>query len=228
MCFVISYRGSVPILLVEKPDLKKAKSVTTFDLTTYSEALLRLHNHICPRQILGVRMGLYGASLLNIAVPQVDKRLMAFVELNGCFADGVAVATGCTLGHRTLYLMDYGKTAVTLVDSETNAAVRLAPRSDSRYRASMMCPHAQSKWHAYLDAYQQLGEADLFTVQTVTLSFDLTKLISKAGHRVTCEECGEEIINEREVRKNGRLLCRACVGDTYYVADKVSQVAWSR
>jgi len=199
--------------------------VTTFDLTTYSEALLRLHNHICPRQVLGVRMGLYGASLLNVAVPQQDKRLMAFVELNGCFADGVAVATGCTIGHRTLYLMDYGKTAVTLVDSETNAAVRLAPRSDSRCRAVVLCPDAKSKWHAYLDAYQQLADTELFSVQSVTLSFDLTKLISKAGYRVSCEECGEEIINEREVRKDGRLLCRACAGDAYYSAATVPQVA---
>lgn len=202
--------------------------MTTFDLTTYSEALLRLHNHICPRQILGVRMGLYGASLLNITVPQQDKRLMAFVELNGCFADGVAVATGCTLGHRTLYLMDYGKTAVTLVDSETNAAVRLAPRSDSRCRAALLCPEAKSKWHAYLDAYQQLDDADLFTVQFVTLSFDLAKLISKAGQRVNCEACGEEIINEREVRQDGRLLCRACAGDTYYRVATVSPVAMAR
>jgi len=197
--------------------------VTTFDLTTYSGALLRLHDHICPRQVLGLRMGLYGASLLNIAVPQQAKRLMAFVELNGCFADGVAVATGCTLGHRTLYLMDYGKTSVTLVDSEANAAVRLAPRSDIRCRAMMMCPDTKSKWHAYLDAYQQLEDTELFTVQAVTLSFDLTALISKAGPRVSCEECGEEIINEREVRQDGRLLCRACAGDAYYSAAPMPQ-----
>jgi len=32
-----------------------------------------LHHHLCPRQVLGVRMGLYGAEVLGIDVPQTDK-----------------------------------------------------------------------------------------------------------------------------------------------------------
>ncbi|MBX3081393.1 MAG: TraR/DksA C4-type zinc finger protein [Anaerolineae bacterium] len=173
-------------------------------------------------------MGLYGAAKLNIEVPQANKRMIAFVELNGCFADGVAVATGCTLGHRTMYLMDYGKTAVTLVDSKTNAAVRIAPRADSRERALALCLNAKSKWHAYFEAYQQLDEDELFTIEPVTMNLDLTNLISRAGHRVTCEECGEEIINEREVRKDGRVLCLACAGSAYYVTNDVAIAAMLR
>lgn len=203
-------------------------NTTSFNLDTYSEALLHLHDHICPRQILGVRMGLYGAAKLNIEVPQANKRMIAFVELNGCFADGVAVATGCTLGHRTMYLMDYGKTAVTLVDSKTNAAVRIAPRADSRERALALCLNAKSKWHAYFEAYQQLDEDELFTIEPVTMNLDLTNLISRAGHRVSCEECGEEIINEREVRKDGRVLCLACAGSAYYVTNDVAIAAMLR
>jgi formylmethanofuran dehydrogenase subunit E len=57
-----------------------------------------LHRHLCPRQVLGVRMGLYAAELLGLALPQSDKRLFTIVETDGCFADGVSVATGCTLG----------------------------------------------------------------------------------------------------------------------------------
>jgi len=197
-------------------------STSSFNLDMYSEALLRLHDHICPRQILGVRMGLYGAARLNIEVPQLYKRMIAFVELNGCFADGVAVATGCTLGHRTMYLMDYGKTAVTLVDSETNAAVRIAPRADSRERALAMCLNSKSKWHAYFEAYQQLDEDELFVVEPVTMRINMSNLISRAGYRVTCQECGEEIINEREVRKDGRVLCLACAGNAYYVTNAVA------
>jgi len=38
------------------------------------------HKHLCPRQVLGVRMGLYAAELFPIELPQRDKRLLALVE----------------------------------------------------------------------------------------------------------------------------------------------------
>jgi hypothetical protein len=34
--------------------------------------------------------------------------------------------------------------------------------------------------------------------------------------RVACARCGEGINYEREVRARGRVLCRACAGDSYY------------
>jgi formylmethanofuran dehydrogenase subunit E len=76
-----------------------------------------LHNHLCPRQVLGVRIGMYAGELLGLELPQTDKRLYTFVETDGCFADGVSVAAGCWLGRRTMRLMDYGKVAAVFVDT---------------------------------------------------------------------------------------------------------------
>lgn len=53
-----------------------------------------MHRHLCPRQVLGVRMGLYAGELLGLALPQTDKRLYTIMETDGCAADGVAVAVG--------------------------------------------------------------------------------------------------------------------------------------
>ena len=50
----------------------------------------------------------------------------------------------------------------------------------------------------------------------VTLSVDLKALVSVAGKRAVCEACGEEIINEREVVRGGRTLCRDCAGEAYW------------
>jgi formylmethanofuran dehydrogenase subunit E len=36
------------------------------------------------------------------------------------------------------------------------------------------------------------------------------------GERIVCEECGEGINFKREVRRNGRVLCRGCAGESYY------------
>src|SRR5687768_11979454 len=85
------------------------------------------HKHLCPRQILGVRMGLLAGDLLGLELPQKNKRLIVFVETDGCFVDGITVSTGCSMGHRTMRLMDYGKVAATFVDSQSNRAFRIAP-----------------------------------------------------------------------------------------------------
>jgi len=66
--------------------------------------------------------------------------------------------------------------------------------------------------------------ADLFVVQSVVLTLSLEKLISRPGIRTACEQCGEEIINEREVIVEGRVLCQACAGQGYY--QKLDFTAW--
>lgn len=181
-----------------------------------------LHNHLCPRQVLGVRMGMYAAEILRIECPQPKKRLFTFVETDGCFADGVAVATGCTLGHRTLRLMDYGKVAATFVDTDSEQSIRIRPRLDVRSRAALCKPDERSRWHSQLEAYQVMPLAELFEVEVVSISLSLEDIISRPGVRVNCSICGEEILNEREFVIEGSVLCRACAGDGYYHAVTVS------
>jgi len=72
------------------------------DLAQLLAATAARHSHLCPRQALGVRIGLAGAAALGLDLPRRNKRLLAILETDGCFADGIEVATGCTVGHRTL------------------------------------------------------------------------------------------------------------------------------
>jgi formylmethanofuran dehydrogenase subunit E len=188
------------------------------ELSELLERTEALHQHLCPRQVLGVRIGMLAADLLGLELPQHDKRLFTFVETDGCFADGVAVATGCTLGHRTLRLMDYGKPAATFVDTAADCAFRIHPHPASRVAAANAFPSAESRWRGMLDAYQQLPAEALFCWQPVQLTLDLKAIISRHGVRVNCAVCGEEILNEREVVVDGQPLCRACAGDAYYAA----------
>ena len=176
-----------------------------------------LHKHLCPRQVLGARIGMYAGALLGLELPQTHKRLFAFVETDGCFADGVSVATGCWLGRRTLRLVDLGKVAATFVDTKTDQAIRIRPRLRARELARQYVPAAKSRWHAYLDAYQLMSADELLEAWPVTLTVDLKALISRNGVRAQCGACGEEIINEREVRQAGRVLCRSCAGEGGYV-----------
>ncbi len=177
-----------------------------------------LHNHLCPRQVLGVRMGILAAELLELDLPQTGKRLYTFLETDGCFADGVSVATGCWLGHRTLRLMDFGKVAATFVDTVSDMAFRISVHPQVRRIARECEPDAHSRWHAQLAAYQYLPSDQLLIWQPVQLTLSMRVLISRPGVRVNCVRCGEEILNEREVVVHGEPVCRACAGEAYYVA----------
>ena len=100
----------------------------------------RDHSHLCPRQILGVRLAMLGMKALGFDAPPPKKRLLIIVETDGCFADGVIAVTDCTVGHRTLRVKDYGKTAAVFVDTVTGQAVRVAPALDVRQKAYAYAP----------------------------------------------------------------------------------------
>ncbi len=189
-------------------------------MATLSELLAlsaRDHDHLCPRQVLGVRMGMLAGELMRLPLPQVDKRLLTFIEVDGCFADGIAAATGCTVGHRTLRVMDYGKVAATFVDTRSGEAVRIAPHPNVRQAAYAHAPNARSRWHAQLEAYQIMPDEELLVAQPVALNLSLGEIVSRPGVRVNCELCGEEIINEREIVRESMILCRGCAEPAYYL-----------
>lgn len=175
-----------------------------------------LHRHLCPRQVLGVRMGMLAAELLGLELPQADKRLLTIVETDGCFTTGLSVATNCWVGRRTLRVEDYGKVAATFVDTTTGATVRVAPHPAARQRAAAYAPEAQSKWEAMLLGYQRMAMGELFAWQPVTLVTPVEVLVSRPGHRAHCARCGEEILNEREVFAGEVTLCRPCALGGYY------------
>jgi formylmethanofuran dehydrogenase subunit E len=167
--------------------------------------------------VLGVRTGLHAAELFDLPLPQTGKRLFAFIETDGCFADGVSVATGCWLGRRTMRLVDYGKVAVTFVDTETGKSLRVSPQPLARDRALDYAPAEPDAWHAQLAAYRVMPAPELLRVEEVRLTVSLPDIISRPGLRVPCQACGEEIMNAREVLSDGLTLCRRCAGrDSYY------------
>ena len=189
-------------------------------LQTLLEQSADRHKHLCPRQVLGVRIGLAGAAALELETPRNNKRMLVILESDGCYADGIEVVTGATIGHRTLRVVDYGKVATTFVDVKTGVAVRVAPRLDVRQRARFYAPEEQRHYFAQLMGYQVMPDEELLTVQEVHLTTSVEDLVSRPGVRVNCTVCGEEIINEREVWRKDMSLCQACAGPAYYALAK--------
>lgn len=194
--------------------LEKEENMT--DLQEILRLSATRHSHLCPRQVLGARIGLIGADILGFELPRRNKKMLVIVETDGCFADGVEVATECTIGHRTLRIEDYGKVAATFINVETEQAVRIAPLNDVRQLALQYAPNERRHYFAQLQAYQTMPFEDLVTIQWVVLSNPVEKIVSRPGVRVNCQQCGEEIINEREIVLNGVILCQSCALGGYY------------
>jgi len=174
------------------------------------------HKHLCPRQILGVRMGIYAGELLGQQFPQEKKEVLVIVETDGCFLDGIVAATGCEVGRRTMRVEDYGKVAATFVIISTGEAIRISPKLDVRRIAYRYAPAEPNRWETMQKGYQRIPVDALFNVEQIQLTQPIGDIISRAGVRVNCDACGEEIINEREIEQDDQILCRACATPAYY------------
>jgi formylmethanofuran dehydrogenase subunit E len=161
-------------------------------------------------------MGVYAGELLGLELPQNNKRLLTIIETDGCFTDGVSVATNCWVGRRTLRVEDYGKVAATFVDTEAGRAVRLVPHLTARSRAFDYAPEANGKWEAQLLGYQRMPAPELLAAQIVHLRVPIAAIVSRPGLKTHCDFCGEEIMNGREILREGAALCRACADGGYY------------
>jgi len=177
---------------------------------------MKRHRHLCPRQVLGARMALYASQLFDLKLPRFDKRLLVIAETDGCTVDGIIAATGCHVGGRTLRILDFGKVAATFTDTHTESSIRLVPKPESRSLAMDYAPNSRTPWEAMLKGYQVIPDEDLLKVRSVKLDVSLAAIISKPGRKSDCMRCGEEIINGREISKDGLVLCRACAGDGYF------------
>jgi formylmethanofuran dehydrogenase subunit E len=186
-------------------------------LEEYIVLAAQSHGHMCPGQILGIRMAMLGLRSVGIDDPAVArKRLLTFVEIDRCATDAVSLVTGCRLGKRSLKFLDYGKVAATFVNLETGRAVRVAAREDARAKAKAMFPAMSDPSQAQLEAYKVMENDDLFDLWAVRVKLKPEDLPGRPRSRVACAQCGEGVNDGRELRLGDRVLCRSCAGERYY------------
>lgn len=187
-------------------------------LDEYLEDAAVAHGHLCAGQILGVRMAMFGLKTLGLDDPQGRdrKRIVTFVEIDRCATDAVMVVTGCRLGKRALKFRDWGKVAATFVDVETGRAVRVAAREASKALARSLHPEIGDKNQQQMLAYRELSDDQMFQAQWVRVPLPPEEFPGYKGERIVCESCGEGINFHREVRREGKILCRGCAGESYY------------
>jgi formylmethanofuran dehydrogenase subunit E len=187
-------------------------------LSQYLEDAAVAHGHLCAGQVLGVRMAMHGLNQLGIEEPQGKdrKRIVTFVEIDRCATDAIGVVTGCRLGKRALKFRDWGKMAATFIDLQSHKAVRVAARESSKALAKSMYPELENKNQQQMRAYQEMSDEQLFQTEWVEVELGPEEFPGYKSERVVCEQCGEGISYQREVHREGKVLCRGCAGEKYY------------
>ena len=174
------------------------------------------HGHMCPGQVLGVRMAVLGLSRLRGELGLMDpegadrKRLVTFVEIDRCATDAIGLVTGCRLGKRTLKFRDWGKMAATFVDLASGRGVRVVALEESRELSRALYGHIESKSGQQMAAYRELADAQLFREEWVRVDVDPAELPGYKGERILCPRCGEGVNFGRFSEIEGQRLCLSC------------------
>jgi formylmethanofuran dehydrogenase subunit E len=163
-------------------------------------------------------MSLLGLREIGITEPKGKdrKNIIVFVEMDRCATDAVQSVTGCSLGHRTLKFMDYGKMAATFLNIKTGRAVRVIAKEESRQKAKEYFPHTANRYDTQLEAYKIMADDDLFEVMEVNVKINPEDMPGRPLRRIKCDSCGEYVQDLREVYRDGHVLCRPCAHSGYY------------
>jgi formylmethanofuran dehydrogenase subunit E len=185
------------------------------------------HGHLCPGQVVGVRMAMLGCRLLGLDEPtrrDQIKKLIVYVEMDRCTADAVAHVTGVKLGRRSLKFMDYGIMAATFHNLETGKAFRVLSTEEARGLATVYAPEVGGKSAQQLAAYRRMPDSVLFRVQKVRVKLDECDLPGPTRRKVVCSRCGQIVRDRREVVADGRILCKPCTAECYFSHPR--EVTW--
>lgn len=186
----------------------------------------KFHGHKCPAMPMGLRASLAAMKKLG-AEHAPDGQLVALIEIDEdhcatCFADGVQVATGCTLGKGNIKKLHYGKWGLTLIDKKNKKAVRVSPKAEamkknkesefmrlrssgvpaSQVPAEIADPLVEMVSNAPDEMLLSIGEVFDYDWQDAPHTFE----------SVVCEACGEMTVTRNARVKDGKIVCIPCSG----------------
>ena len=207
------------------------------DLEKLLDKAAEIHGHYCSYLALGVRAVCAAFRELEITACAGMEEVLAIVECNNCFVDGIQAVSGCTLGNNALIYKDIGKTAVTFVDRKKEKAVRII----AKYDRDDMSKGAEGKeamglFDRAVKKREKLssGEKERMMELWTKLSFailgkaeDAVFYIKKVKppvieyapifESIRCSLCGEDVMETRIRMKEQNPVCLDCAGDDYWM-----------
>lgn len=190
------------------------------------------HGHVCPFLVLGLRASEIAMKKLDVKrageSETVGEDLLAIVECNNCFTDGVQVATGCTLGNNCLIYLDLGKNAVTLVRRSDWRGVRVyidRERLDKYFDEEIVrlfekvvvkregtvedFKRLQEMWSQIAYSMSDLPEEEFKIEEVRVVEVERAPTFES----IRCDECGELAMKTHVKIVDGKATCLSCLGE---------------
>jgi formylmethanofuran dehydrogenase subunit E len=215
---------------LDNPRQEIEEAIVAGDLSKLLRMSAMLHGHFCPFSAIGVKAAVRAVRELGVRSRGMEE-VIAIVETNNCFSDGVQFVTGCTFGNNALIYRDYGKTAFTLA-RRTGEATRISVRADrlmeertpeaAQLFERVVVGHSGSEadhrrlselWKALSFRVLDIPDEEVFDVKRVTTKVpDYARIFGN----VKCSICGENVMEPRARIKDGKPVCIPCSGQEYY------------
>lgn len=195
-----------------------------------------LHGHYCPYLALGV---LASADALKRLTAENEgmEDLLALVETNSCFSDGVQYTAGTSFGNNSLIYRDFGKTAVSFVKREKSAENLRYYLKDSDF-ISREYPEADKLFNKVV-AERKGSKAEQEKLKKIwqEIAFEIVEADVDKYFKIEenieldipdyapifadeyCSQCGEKLMAAKAVKQDGQIFCRDCAQSRYYQLD---------
>jgi formylmethanofuran dehydrogenase subunit E len=183
------------------------------------------HGHMCPGLAIGIRAA--EVALREIGPHAHDEEIVAVVETDMCGVDAIQFLTGCTFGKGNLIHLDYGKNAFTFYRRSDGKGIRIVSRPDAFGEPDPEWETLRSRLgdanltQEERDRFRQLHEARSRQILDIPLEnlFEVKKPQGKIPSHarimesVTCESCGEVVMETRTRRFSGKTVCIPCFNE---------------
>jgi formylmethanofuran dehydrogenase subunit E len=182
-------------------------------------ASVKDHGHLCPGQVVGVRMAMLGCRLIGLddpTTPEQIKKIIVYVEMDRCAADAVGYVTGAKLGRRSLKFMDYGIMAATFLNLETREAFRIISTEECRDQVQIYAPGILERTAQEIEAYKRMPDDVLFRVQRVDVPISEFDLPGPTRKKISCVKCGQVVRDSKEILIDGMPYCKPCAHGAYF------------
>jgi formylmethanofuran dehydrogenase subunit E len=170
------------------------------------ERAVAYHGHLCAGQVIGTRIARAALEYFDIEKPEEYRDLIAFVEADRCIADAVSTVAHCQIGRRRLKWYDYGKMAASFYDIESDRAIRIASINNEKAGPD----------EDPVAFFNRFSDQEMFKIQEVEIDLDEYDLPGKPQRSVCCDSCGEKVMDNRDVQRDGKTLCKVCAGEPAY------------
>ena len=215
---------------VDNPRQEIEEAIAAGDLSKLLRMNGMLHGHFCPFSAMGVKAAARAVRELGVKSTGIEE-VVAIVETNNCFSDGVQFVTGCSFGNNALIYRDFGKTTFTLA-KRNGDGVRISVRADrvmeerspeatqlfervvvQRGGSEAARKRLSELWKELSFTVLDLPDEEVFAIKKVTVD---VPAYARIFRNVKCSLCGENVMEPRARIRDDKPVCIPCAGREYY------------